>query len=183
MKIKFILFILISAISFSNGILEKPESMNISTQSGNIRIKTNELLEVKSYTTTGIGLLSGAPIYGKVLKNKLGFPKREFGLNNLLGFSYTWIFDTPKKEEVYEAVSSVYSKNNSYNLSDYQLNLKVKKELDQNVVNYFTLGSAIAIIPINVEYGWMFLSENSNIRTRIGVGLPTILSVGMSADF
>jgi len=183
MKLKIILFILFTTVIFSESQLNKPESMINITYNAKIDYKVIELSKTTSYKTTGLGLFCGNVLLGKVYKNELGYPKKEFGLNHWLGFSRTWILNNPTQNEIKKAITSVYSQNNYYKLDKNEINLQIKKELNHNVVNYISASTALLIVPVNLEYGWMFLSEDGNIRSRIGFGLPTIVSVGVNFDF
>ncbi|OQY09699.1 MAG: hypothetical protein B6I28_02520 [Fusobacteriia bacterium 4572_132] len=183
MKLKIIIFILLTTFVFSETQLPKPESMFTIVSNGKIDSKILELTTIHSYKTTGLGLFCGNVLLGKVYKNELDYPQKEFGLNHWLGFSHTWILNNPTQSEIKKAVTSVYSQNNSYKLNKNEIKLQIKKELNHNIVNYVSIGTALLIIPANLEYGWMFLSKDGDTRTRIGFGLPTIISVGVNFDF
>lgn len=128
---------------------------------------------ISKHFTLGLGF-GGSPLIGFVDKDNYGYPRDEYGLISGIGFGYTWFNGYPTPAAVYSAVKSVKAKNP--NISDKDLPSKVRDELGVNRLTYVELGV------INAEMGYEWILGDS-VRTRLGIGLPTIVSLGINFDF
>ena len=121
----------------------------------------------------GLGF-GGSPIIGFVEKDDYGYPRTEYGLITGIGFGMTWFKGYPSPDEINSAVKSVKSKNS--NISDKDLPSAVRAELGINSLSYVGLGI------VNAEMGTEWILGD-NVRTRLGIGLPTLISFGINFDF
>lgn len=128
---------------------------------------------ISKHFTLGLGF-GGSPIIGFVDKDFYGYPRDEYGLISGIGFGYTWFSGYPTPAQIIAAVRAVRSKNPK--ISDKDLPSKVRSELGINHLTYVELG----IINAEMGYEWI-LSDNA--RTRLGFGIPTIVSFGINFDF
>jgi hypothetical protein len=135
--------------------------------------ETAKPLVISKHFTLGLGI-GGSPLIGFVEKDDYGYPRTEYGLISGIGFGMTWFKGNPSAEEINAAVKSVKTKNPS--ISDADLPSAVRTELGVNSLSYVGLGI------INAEMGneWIL---SDNVRTRLGVGLPTLISFGINFDF
>jgi len=138
---------------------------------------------ISKHFTWGLGL-GGNPILGYVEKDQYGYPRTEYtgpfyGINWVLGFGVTWYKGQPSAEDMNAAVQRIKKANPS--VSDKELPLLVRKELG-NSVTYVGLGTALIAVPVNAEMGIQWILSD-NCRTRLGIGLPTLLCFGINWDF
>jgi len=132
--------------------------------------------------TFGLGW-AGNEFLGTVTKDGLGNPKNSYGLNNFLGFSYTWIYGAPKKEEINAAVDAVVKENGgTEKLRDYDLYMLTKQKMGSRSFTYFRLGTVYLLVPLIAQYGWMFPMGDVG-RFQVGLGLPLLLNIGINFDF
>jgi hypothetical protein len=134
---------------------------------------TAKPLVISKHFTLGLGL-GGNPIIGFVEKDDYGYPRTEYGLISGIGIGMTWFKGNPSAEEINAAVQSVKTKNP--NISDADLPSAVRTELGVNSLTYVGLGI------INAEMGMEWILGD-NVRTRLGIGLPTLISFGINFDF
>ena len=137
---------------------------------------------ISKYFTWGLGL-GGNPIIGYVEKDQYGYPRTEYtgpfyGINWVLGFGVTWYKDQPSAEDINAAVQRIKKADPS--VSDRELPSLVRKELG-NSVTYVGLGTALLAVPVNAEMGIQWILSD-NCRTRLGIGLPTLLCFGINWD-
>ncbi len=128
---------------------------------------------VSRHFTLGLGI-GGSPIIGFVDKDNYGYPRDEFGLISGIGVGMTWFKGYPEPAEIEAAVRAVKEKDPG--ISDEDLPSKVREQLDKNPLTYVGLG----IINAEMGYEWVL---SDNVRTRLGIGLPTIVSFGINLDF
>lgn len=135
--------------------------------------ETAKPLVISKHFTLGLGL-GGSPIIGFVDKDDYGYPRDEYGLISGIGFGMTWFKGNPSPDQINAAVKSVKTKNP--NISDADLPSAVRTELGVNCLSYVGLGI------LNAEMGseWVL---GDNVRTRLGIGLPTLISFGINFDF
>lgn len=140
-----------------------------------------EPLVINKYGTRGLGL-GGNPMFGTVEKDEIAlYPQTEYGFTWVLGYGVTWFNGQPTAAEIRAAAATVKSKyGNSY--GDKTFAQLVREELGVTSLGYVTLGTALLIVPANAEIGTMWII-NDNMRTRLGFGLPTIISFGINWDF
>ncbi len=141
-------------------------------------IKKNKRIE--SVFTVGFGL-SGAPGLGVVNKNRLGFPISEYGITDLIGFSYTWVKGGPSNDDI---TTSAFFVEQNYTISDSkQFKELIFDELKSRYkIKYFSIGLCMIPPNFNLEWGRMFILS-PNARARIGFGFPTLLTFGINYDF
>lgn len=130
-------------------------------------------LVISKHFTLGLGF-GGSPLIGFVDKDNYGYPRDEYGLISGIGFGYTWFKDYPTPEQINAAVKSVKESNPA--VSDQDLPSLVRKQLGINSLKYVELGI------LNAEMGTEWIIGD-NLRTRLGFGLPTIISLGINLDF
>ena len=130
-------------------------------------------LVITRHFTLGLGL-GGSPIIGFDDKDNYGYPRDEFGLCTGFGFAMTWFKGQPTAEDVNAAEARV--KKNNPGIADKDVPSAVRTELGVNSLSYVGLGV------INAEMGneWIL---SDNVRTRLGIGLPTLISFGINFDF
>ncbi|MBU0502385.1 MAG: hypothetical protein ABIH69_03010 [bacterium] len=147
-----------------------------------ITVEKEKLVSDSTNFTFGLGW-AGNEFLGGVTRDGLGHAKTAFGLNTWLGFSYTWIYGAPTNQEILNAVDEVVAENGgAENLRDYDLKMLTKKKLNVGSYNYFRLGTGYLILPIVVQYGWMWPVGDVG-RFQVGLGLPLLLNVGINFDF
>ena len=137
------------------------------------------MLVDETHFTFGLGY-AGNPFLGAVVKNGFGYPKNEVGFTNWAGFGYTWIFGIPSDEEILDAVKAVKAEYGE-DIKTYELPKLVKQQINKGVANYLTAGTVLFILPLNIEYGWMWYSDT--VRFRFGFGLPSLVAIGVNFDF
>lgn len=140
-------------------------------------------LVISKHFTWGLGL-GGNPILGYVEKDQYGYPRTEYtgpfyGINWVLGFGVTWFKGQPSAEDMNAAAQRIKKADPS--VSDQELPSLVRKELG-NSVTYVGLGTALLVVPVNAEMGIQWILSD-NCRTRLGIGLPTLLCFGINWDF
>lgn len=143
-------------------------------------VQAKKLLADENHFTFGPIGYSGNPFLGVMTKNGYGYPKSEFGLTNWLGFGYTWIFGIPSDEEILDAVIKVKAEYGE-DVKGYELPKLVRTEINKGMANYFTFGTVALILPLNIEYGWMWYYDYA--RFRLGLGLPALIAFGVNFDF
>jgi hypothetical protein len=141
-------------------------------------------LIISKHGTWGIGL-GGNPIIGIVEKDQYGYPRSEYtgpfyGINWVLGFGVTTFSGQPSADEINTAVIKVKKANPG--IADKDIPNAVRTELGNNPLTYVHLGTALLVLPINAEIGYQWIISD-NCRTRLGVGIPTILCFGINWDF
>jgi len=130
-------------------------------------------IEVSKHFTCGLGL-GGSPLIGFVEKDNYGYPRTEYGLISGIGFGMTWFKGNPSQYDINAAVKSVKTRNPD--ISDADLPSAVRTELGVNSMTYVGLGI------LNAEMGTEWILSD-NVRTRLGIGLPTLVSFGINFDF
>jgi hypothetical protein len=135
--------------------------------------ETAKPLVISKHFTLGLGI-GGSPIIGFVEKDDYGYPRTEYGLISGIGFGMTWFKGNPSAEDINAAVKTV--KKNNPSISDADLPSAVRSQLGVNSLSYVGLGI------LNAEMGneWIL---SDNVRTRLGIGLPTLISFGINFDF
>jgi hypothetical protein len=128
----------------------------------------------------GIGL-GGNPMIGYVEKDGFGYPKCEYGFTCVLGFGYTWVSGQPTEKQIKDALEAISVKKGVF-VNEKDIPSLVREETGVNSLNYVTAGTALLILPVNIEMGTMWI-WNDNMRTRLGFGLPTLISFGVNYDF
>jgi hypothetical protein len=136
--------------------------------------------KISKHWTIGIGL-GGNQLIGIVEKDGYGYPTCDYGLSCLLGFGYTWYSGQPSDKQITQALASIKDKNGAL-VNEKDLASLVRKETGITYLDYFEIGTVALLIPANIEMGKMWIL-NDNLRTRLGFGLPTLLSFGINYDF
>lgn len=132
--------------------------------------------------TFGLGWAANE-FLGGVSKDGLGYAKSSFGLNTLLGYSHTWIYGAPLKQEILNAMDEVISENGgTENLTPEKLMELTKKKLGNRSYTYFRLGTVYLVLPLVAQYGWMIPLGDVG-RFQFGLGLPLLLNFGINFDF
>ncbi len=142
-----------------------------------------EPLVITKHNTWGIGL-GGNPLVGIVEKDQYGYPHTEYtgpfyGVNCVLGFGMTWYKGQPSAEDLTAAANTAKATNPG--ISDSDLGAAVRKELG-NTVSYVGLGTALLVVPVVAEAGIEWVWDN-NSRTRLGIGIPTIICLSINWDY
>ena len=187
-KSVFMLLILIfaSSIAFAGGPIStlplKESSMpEEKPKMTAVEFAYDDLMATSKHWTVGIGL-GGNSLIGMVEKTALGYPIGEFSyLNCVMGLSYTWYSGQPTKAQVKAALDSVKDKNGAF-VNEKDLPSLVREETGITSLNYLEVGTWALIAPINLEIGTMW-TVNDHVRTRLGFGLPTLISFGINFDF
>jgi hypothetical protein len=140
-------------------------------------------LVISKHNTWGLGL-GGNPFLGVVEKDQFGYPYSEYtgigyGVNCVLGFGVTKFSGQPSVEDLNAAANKIKAANP--NISDEDLGVKVREQLG-NTLTYVNLGTALLIVPVNAEIGYQWVWGN-NTRTRLGIGLPTLLCFSINWDY
>jgi hypothetical protein len=128
---------------------------------------------ISRHFTLGLGF-GGSPLIGFVDKDGICYPRDEYGLISGIGFGFTWFSGYPSIADMKAAVRSV--KRNNPGISESDIPTKARNLLDINHLTYVELGI------LNAEMGYEWLLTD-NVRTRLGIGLPTLISVGINLDF
>lgn len=139
-----------------------------------------DLNGTEKHFTCGIGL-GGNPMIGYVEKDGFGYPKCEYGFTCVLGFGYTWVSGQPTERQLKDALASISAKKGML-VNEKDLPSLVREETGVNTLQYVTAGTALLVLPVNFEMGTMWIL-NDNTRTRLGIGLPTLISFGINFDF
>jgi hypothetical protein len=138
---------------------------------------------ISKHDTWGIGL-GGNPLVGIVEKDQYGYPYSEYtgmgyGINCVLGFGTTWFSGQPSAADLSRTADKI--KAADPRITDEDLGVAVRKELG-NTLTYATLGTALLVVPLNAEVGIQWVWGN-NTRTRLGIGIPTILCLSINWDY
>ena len=141
---------------------------------------SDDFNKVEKHFTYGLGL-GGNPMFGYVEKDGFGYPKCEYGFTWAFGFGYTWVSGQPTKKQLKDALKAIRDKNDVL-VKEKDVPSLVRKEIGINSLQYVTAGTALLVLPINIEVGRMWIL-NDNTRTRLGFGLPTLISFGINFDF
>lgn len=136
--------------------------------------------KVEDHFTCGLGL-GGNPMLGYVEKDGFGYPKCEYGFTWVFGFGYTWISGQPTDKQLKDALEAVSVKNDAV-VDKKDIPSLVREKTGINSLQYVTAGTALLVLPINIEMGTMWILNDST-RTRLGFGLPTLISFGINFDF
>jgi len=152
---------------------EKPKMVNV-------EFAYEDLYKINKHLTLGIGL-GGNPLIGFVEKDGFGYPKCEYGITCVLGYGYTWISGQPTEKQLRSALESIRSKYGAF-VEEKKIPSMVRDEVGIKTLKYVQFGTFAGIIPLNLEMGTMWLI-NDNVRTRLGFGLPTLVSLGINIDF
>ncbi len=128
---------------------------------------------ITNHFTIGLGF-GGSPLIGFVDKDGIDFPRDEYGLISGIGFGYTWFSGYPSVADMKAAVIAV--KKNNPGISDSDVPTQARNMLGVNHLTYVELGI------LNAEMGYEWLLTD-NVRTRLGIGLPTLISLGINLDF
>jgi len=134
--------------------------------------EVNPLVISKRFTL-GLGL-GGNPLIGFVEKDQYGYPRTEYGLCTGIGFAVTWFKGQPSPDDIATAVAKVRSANPG--IEEKKIASLVREELKVKSLNYVGLGV------LNAEMGTEWILSD-NMRTRLGFGLPTLISFGINFDF
>jgi hypothetical protein len=130
-------------------------------------------LVISKHFTLGLGL-GGNPLIGFVEKDQYGYPRTEYGLCTGIGFAVSWFKGNPSAENISAAENKVRRANPG--VDEKQIPSLVRKELGINSMSYVGLGI------LNAEMGTQWIISD-NMRTRLGIGLPTLISFGVNIDF
>jgi len=132
-----------------------------------------EPLVISKHFTVGLGW-GGNPLIGFVEKDQYGYPRTEYGLCTGIGFAMTWFKGNPSAEEIRDAEARVRAANPD--VAEKDIPSLVRKDLGMSTLSYVSLGL------LNAEIGYEYILSD-NIRTRLGIGLPAIISFGINWDF
>jgi hypothetical protein len=147
-----------------------------------ISIEKEKLTSDSSGFTFGIGW-AGQEFLGGVTRDGLGYRKSALGLNGWLGFSYTWIYGAPTKQEIINAIDEVIRESGgAEQMHAYDLKMLTKKKLGDKTYSYFRLGTVYLLLPLIAQYGWMWPIGDSG-RFQLGLGLPLLLNLAINFDF
>lgn len=141
---------------------------------------SDELFKIKKHLTLGLGF-GGNPMIGFVEKDGFGYPQCEYGVTWVLGYGYTWISGQPSEKQIKEALKAIGTKNGGM-IDEKKIGSLVREEVGIKELKYVEFGTFAAIVPLNLEMGTMWIL-NDNTRTRLGFGLPTLISFGINFDF
>ena len=130
--------------------------------------------------TIGIGL-GGNPLIAITEKTSFGYPVTEYGVTSVLGYGVTWFSGQPDKDQISNALQNIRSDHGEY-IDEKELPSLVRQGTGITSLNYVQLGTLATILPINAEIGTMWILTD-NWRTRLGFGLPTLISFGIAYDF
>ena len=184
----FSLIVVISSVSFAGGPVpttkvenvkntEKPAEKPKMVPVENI---SNDYYKISKHFTCGVGF-GGSPWIGFVEKDGFGYPKCEYGITGVLGYGYTWISGQPTEKQIKTALDAIRTKNGAL-IDEKKIASTVRDEIGIKDLKYFEFGTVAGIVPLNIEMGTMWLL-NDNTRTRLGFGLPTLISFGINFDF
>jgi hypothetical protein len=99
----------------------------------------------------------------------------------VLGYGYTWISGQPTEKQIKTALDAIRTKNGAL-IDEKKIASTVRDEIGIKQLKYVEFGTFAGIVPLNLEMGTMWLL-NDNTRTRLGFGLPTLISFGINFDF
>jgi hypothetical protein len=182
------LLVLFPAISFAGGPISayKLDSVKITQVPSEkpkmvaVEYAFDDLSKVKKHFTVGLGF-GGNPLIGFVEKDGFGYPKCEYGVTCVAGYGYTWISGQPTEKQIKNALEAIRSKNGAF-ADAKKLPSMVREEVGIKELKYVEFGTFAALVPLNLEMGTMWVL-NDNTRTRLGFGLPTLISFGINFDF
>jgi hypothetical protein len=141
---------------------------------------SSDYFKVNKRFTCGIGF-GGSPWVGFVEKDGFGYPKCEYGITGVLGYGYTWISGQPTEKQLKSALDAIRSKNGAL-IEESKVASMVRQEVGIKELKYVEFGTVALVVPLNFEMGTMWIL-NDNTRTRLGFGLPTLISFGINFDF
>jgi len=182
------LFVLFPATSFAGGPisalklgslkaaekpLEKPKMVAV-------EYAFDDLAKVQKHFTVGLGF-GGNPLIGFVEKDGFGYPRCEYGVTCVAGYGYTWISGQPTEKQIKNALEAIRSKNGAF-VDEKKIPSMVREEVGIKELKYVEFGTFAVLVPLNLEMGTMWVL-NDNTRTRLGFGLPTLISFGVNFDF
>lgn len=181
----FILFfsLLCGAASAGGPLSVQPVPQNSSVEKPKmtaVEFSYDDFAKLSSHWTIGIGL-GGTTMIGMVEKDGFGYPASEAGLTSLLGIGFTWYSGQPTKDQIKDALAKVRSENGAM-VAEADLPAMVRDKTGINTLNYIELGTVALIVPLNAELGTEWILSDS-LRTRLGFGLPTLISFGVNYDF
>jgi len=140
----------------------------------------DDLNKISKHWTVGIGL-GGNPLIGMVEKDGFGYPKCEYGFTCVAGYGYTWVSGQPTEKQLKEAMDAIRSKYGAF-VDEKRIPSMVRDEVGIKELKYVEFGTIAVLVPLNLEMGTMWVL-NDNLRTRLGFGLPTLISFGVNLDF
>ncbi|MFH1710488.1 MAG: hypothetical protein ABH860_05430 [bacterium] len=161
----------LSDVNISQG-AEKPKMVTVD-------YVFDDLNKLKKHFTCGLGL-GGSPMIGFVEKDGFGYPKCEYGITWALGYGYTWISGQPTEAQIKNAIESIRGKNGAF-VEEKKIPSMVRDEIGIKSLQYVEFGTVALLVPLNLEMGTMWI-WNDNTRTRLGFGLPTLISFGVNLD-
>jgi hypothetical protein len=171
-------------ISFAGGPVYslKIEKMEITEKPKMVAVEFayDDFNKVNRHFTAGLGL-GGNPLIGFVEKDGFGYPKCEYGITCVAGYGYTWISGQPTEKQIRSALDAIRSKKGAF-VDVKKIPSMVRDEVGIKELKYVEFGTFAALVPLNLEMGRMWIL-NDNVRTRLGFGLPTLISFGMNLDF
>lgn len=167
---------------FSEPVETAPKPVQSTPKANDFKLETEKLLAEQVHFTFGLGW-AGQEFLGGVMKDGLGYSKSALGLNGWLGFSYTWIYGAPLKQEIINAIDEVVRESGgAEKLGDYDLKMLTRQKLGNRSYTYFRIGTIILLYPLVVQGGWMW-PLGDIARLQLGFGLPLLLNVGINFDF
>ncbi|MBU1149105.1 hypothetical protein KKI23_03365 [Patescibacteria group bacterium] len=147
-----------------------------------LAVEKEKLVADQTNFTFGLGW-AGNEFLGGITRDGLDNPKTAYGLNNWLGFSYTWIYGAPTEQEILAAVDAVVAEEEgAASLRSYDLKRLTKQKLNIGSYSYFRIGTVYLVLPLIAQYGWMWPVGDVG-RFQIGLGLPLLFNVGINFDF
>jgi hypothetical protein len=184
----FSLIIVASSVAFAGSPIPAPANENPKTVERTsekpkmvpVEYISNDYFKVTRHFTCGIGF-GGSVLAGFVEKDGFGYPKCEYGVTSLLGYGYTWITGQPTEKQIRSALEAIRTKSGAL-IDEKKIQSAVRDEVGIKELKYVEIGTVAAILPLNAEMGTMWLL-NDNVRTRLGFGLPTLISFGINFDF
>jgi hypothetical protein len=178
------LLVLFPAISFAGGPIStlKLESLKAAEKPKMVAVEYafDDLAKVQRHFTVGLGF-GGNPLIGFVEKDGFGYPRYEYGVTCVAGYGYTWISGQPTEKQIKNALEAIRSRNGAF-VDEKKIPSMVREEVGIKELKYVEFGTVAALLPLNLEMGTMWVL-NDNLRTRLGFGLPTLISFGMNLDF
>jgi len=177
-----IIMMIFSTVSFAGGPIRAPKIEEVTPAAKKVAVEFafEDMAKINKHFTVGIGL-GGNPLLGFVEKDGFGYPKCEYGITCVLGYGYTWISGQPTETQLRNALASVKSKYGPF-VDEKKIPSLVRDETGIKELKYVEIGTVAAILPLNFEMGTMWIL-NDNVRTRLGFGLPTLISFGINYDF
>jgi hypothetical protein len=184
----FSLIILISSVAFAGGLVYAPKAesaKNVEKTTEKpkmvpIEFISSDYYKVSRHFTCGLGF-GGSPMLGFVEKDGFGYPKCEYGVTWVLGYGYTWISGQPTEKQIKSAIEAIRTKKGAL-IDEKTIPSAVRDEIGIKELKYVEFGTVAGIVPLNLEMGTMWIL-NDNTRTRLGFGLPTLISFGINFDF